>query len=84
MPPLFVAGWPPLCRFWVFSCFSASRPCLQTLGKCIYRISFFPALPSGQQRAPPQRLRHQREKANPLLWIRALGKAQAHESVCVT
>lgn len=38
----------------VFSCFSTSCPYLQTLRECICRTPFFPALPSGQQRAPPQ------------------------------
>lgn len=43
----------------VFPCFSACRPCLQTLAECICRTLLLPAIPSGQQRAPPQTLRHQ-------------------------
>lgn len=61
----------------VFSCFCASCPYLQTLSECVGRTLFFPALPSGRQRAPSQK--GERKEANPLVWIQALGS----RPVCV-
>lgn len=52
MPPLFVASMPLSTGSW-FSLVSVTLALLQSLQECIWTL-FFPALPSGQQRAPPK------------------------------